>query len=72
MHVFVYECKTISGLLQHGRPSISAPKSNLHGTIYDVEFTISGQLLTAETAAEKSMMKQTHLVVSRHNLDNLI
>lgn len=63
--------KKTSGLLQHGGPgsfckSISAPKGNLHGTIYEPKFAISVQLLgpTEETAADMNLMEQRHLVVS--------
>lgn len=48
----------------HFSKSISAPKGNLHGTIYEAEFTISVQLLgpTEKTAADMNLMEQRHLV----------
>ena len=51
----------------HFSKSISAPEGNLHGTIYETEFTISVQLLgpTEETAADMNLLEQRHLVVSR-------
>lgn len=76
-HVFVYEGKkknkkTVWFIATwqtpaHFSKSISAPEGNLHGTIYEAEFTISVQLLgpTEETAADMNLLEQRHLVVSR-------
>ncbi len=52
--------------LAHFCKSISAPEGNLHGTIYEAEFTISVQLLgpTEKTAADMNLLEQRHLVAS--------
>lgn len=56
--------------LAHFSKSISAPEGNLHGNIYEAEFTISVQLLepTEKTAADMNLMKQRRLVSLRVEL----